>query len=104
MALQFMALNDIRPSDFDGTTLDVSDQHWLVQLAVFSYQFRLHQNALNGGTAALEEAEWFGPHDGEESNSGQSEPIESCSDGDGGSPNIVMAEEDNDSGFTIEVE
>jgi len=102
--LQFMALNDIRPSDFDGASLDVSDQHWLVQLAVSGYSFRLHQNALSGGTAALEEAEWFAPHDGEESNSGQSEPIGGGSDDNGGGQvGITLADDESDSGFLIEV-
>jgi len=102
--LQFMALNDIRPSDFGGTTLNVTDQHWLVQLAVLGYSFRLHQNELSGGTEALEEAEWFAPHDGEESNSGQSEPIGGGSDdGGGGVPNVVQADDESDSGFTVEV-
>jgi len=118
--LQFMALNDIRPSDFDGTSLDVSDQHWLVQLAVSGYEFRLHQNALSGGTAALEEAEWFAPHDGEESNSGQSEPIGGGSDDGGGGEfknsrsgsesnseqggqvGVTLADEESDSGFTVD--
>lgn len=101
--LQFMALNDIRPSDFSGTTLDISDQHWLVQLAVSDYNFRLHQNVLNGGTAALEEAEWFAPHNDEESNSGQSESIGRGSNDGCGPPNVVQAYNESDSGFTVEV-
>ena len=119
--LQFMALNDIRPSDFDGTEMSVEDQHWLVQLAVSGYQFRLHQNALSGGTEALEEAEWFAPHDGEESNSGQSEPIGGGSNDDGGGEfknsrsgsesnseqggqvGVTLADDESDSGVVINV-
>jgi len=100
-----MALNDIRPSDFSGGVLDVNDQHWIVQLAVSGYDFRLHQNALNGGETALKEAEWFAPHNDGESNGGQSESIAGGSndDGGGGPPNVVMDDDESDSGFLIEV-
>jgi len=75
----------------------------------------------DGGQAALEEAEWFAPHDGEESNSGQSEPICGGSNDDGGGEfknsrsgsesnseqggqvGVTLADDESDSGVVINV-
>ena len=103
--LQFLALNNMKPSDIDGTAMNVEDRHWLAQLAVTEEGFLLHGMELSGGRGALENAEWFSPHDDEESDSGQSQPIGGGSDSDGGGQvGVKLADEDSDSGVTVEIE
>jgi hypothetical protein len=102
--LQFMVINNMKPSDIDGVATGVEDRHWIAQLAVVGGEFQLHEMELNGGREALENAEWFSPHDDEESNSGQSQPIGDGSDDDGGGQvGVKLADEESDSGVTVEV-
>jgi len=71
--LQFMAVQGIKPSDIDGTEMDVRGWHWVVPQVFDGDEYKLHQLALAGGEKALRKAEWFNASDNEESNSDDSD-------------------------------
>jgi hypothetical protein len=58
--LQFVALNDFKPSDIDGTAMDVEQWEWYTPVAPTGDGFALAETVLDGGEEALREAEWFG--------------------------------------------
>lgn len=70
-ALQFLANWGYRPSEIDGTSMDVRDDKLHVPLAPMdpadpTAGWGLAEAALDGGETALEEAEWFDPDLGDE--------------------------------------
>lgn len=106
-ALQLMALNNFKPSDIKGTSMDTEDWRWTLPLAVAedgSYQ--LHSTVLDGGEAALREAEWFegrGSSNGTESSQTANGSSSDPSTGNQGSVDIKEAADD-DVGVEIVVE
>jgi hypothetical protein len=59
-ALQIMGLCGVKPSDFDGPSIDVRESDILVPLVYDDSEGYLIQNAaLQQGARALEEAEWI---------------------------------------------
>ena len=113
-ALQLMALNNFKPSDINGTSMDVEGWRWTLPLTYTDNSspfevgetdgvYRLSQMALKGGEAALRQATWFDADDGEKLDSGQS----AASQGGGSSDPSGNADsaEDNadDSAVTVEV-
>jgi len=80
--LQFMAVQGVKPSDIDGTEMDVRDWHWVVPLTFDGDGYKLHQLASAGGEKALREAEWFNASDDEKSNSDDSDATDGGSDND----------------------
>lgn len=62
--LQFMAVYGIKPSDIDGTSMDVEDWQWLLPLGVNpDGSFGLAAHVLDNGAEKLREAEWFNADD-----------------------------------------
>lgn len=58
IALQFLALNDLRPSDFDGTHLR-PEQPIVVPITRHDDTWLMSEAAFIGGERALKSAEWF---------------------------------------------
>ena len=112
-ALQYMALNDIKPSDINGTSMNVEDWKWYTPVAPTGDGFGLAQTALKGGQAALRDAEWFGADDSSErADDGDSGP-NGGGGGDGGdkggakiehTDDDISAELTEDSGVEVTVE
>lgn len=60
--LQFCALYSIKPSDYDGTSLTLSDESMYVPVIVSQTGERADvETMLDGGQQALKDAEWFDP-------------------------------------------
>lgn len=108
-ALQLMALNNFKPSDINGTCMDVEDWRWTLPLtyvddsSLFEStdggEYKLSQMALKGGEAALRQAKWFDADDGEKLDSDAS----AASEGGGGSDPSGDADSTDDSAVTVEV-
>lgn len=57
---QFMALVDTPPSEFDGQSVDIRERDILVPLTVGPEgNYHIHQNALEQGAEALQQATWM---------------------------------------------
>jgi len=70
-ALQLMALNGFKPSDIDGTKMDVTDWQWMLPLAPDGDGgYGLVENVLEGGAEALRSAAWFDADDSTKTASG----------------------------------
>ena len=62
--LQFMALYNFKPSDIEGTSMNVEDANWLLPVAPDGDGgYLLAAHVLEGGIEALEDAEWFSASD-----------------------------------------
>lgn len=62
--LQFMAVNGFKPSDIDGTSMNVEDWQFLVPVTSdLKGGYLLAEAALSNGVSALNDAEWFGAAD-----------------------------------------
>lgn len=97
-ALQFMAINNIKPSDIEGTKMNV--ESWVLDIPVApdgDGGYLIAQNAMSDAESALREAEWFGAYPSEKPNSGHPDAPDDDSDGGGGSPARV----DDDTGVEI---
>jgi hypothetical protein len=114
-ALQFIALQGWRPSDFSERGV-LEPDFTMVPLAPVEDGWGLSQIALKGGEQALREAKWFGgasPSDDEERDAaptggGSPDPgtgnrggVEDASDPD---VNIGLAEQDADAGIEVSIE
>jgi hypothetical protein len=66
-ALQFMALWGFKPSDFDGTEIDLSDEPLALRLTQapdhVDCEWSLTKGAFVGGETALRNADWFNGDD-----------------------------------------
>lgn len=64
VTLQFMAVNGFKPTDIDGTSMNVEDWQWLVPVSPDGDGgYLLAQHVLEGGVKALQDAEWFASSD-----------------------------------------
>jgi hypothetical protein len=112
-ALQLMALHDFKPSDIEGTSMDVEDWRWTLPLTYVDNsgpfesteggQYKLSQMALKGGEAALREATWFDADDGEKLDSGASAASEGGGDSDGGGGAETAEDSADDTAVTVEI-
>lgn len=116
-ALQFLALHDYKPSDIEGTHMNIEDDTLVLPIAPMPREdsWGLAQDAMSGGEQALREAEWFdgvdiedgeqtpqhgaggGPDPGTGNRGGVEEPSEP-------EPEVGVASEESDAEFEVTVE
>lgn len=105
--LQFMAKHNFKPSDINGTSMGVKDWQWLIPVVPDQHSdWLLAQNAMNGARAALQDAEWFAPYDGEEATDDAHSDVGGGGDGGdkGGGTVEIDASENDGVGMEVSVQ
>jgi hypothetical protein len=116
-ALQFLALHGYKPSDIDGTHMNIEADKVILPIAPMPADdsWGLAQDAMSGGEQALREAEWFdggdigdaeqtpqhGAGGSPDPGTGNRGGVEEPSDPE---PKVGVADDDSDAGFEVTVE